>query len=109
MVQRISWKVRLGDTPRFLHRCVWTSGLFSVVLMRLVLVLVLVSGGWKGMMVLPSGIKVFWPLMTCTPRLNMFGNDKADSLIYLNTLKIVCFGIKRGEQQCLVIVHLQPI
>ncbi|EKV11574.1 hypothetical protein PDIG_49300 [Penicillium digitatum PHI26] len=22
---------------------------------------------------LPSGIKVFWPLITCTPRLNMFG------------------------------------
>lgn len=58
------------------------------------------------MMVLPSGIKVFWPLMTCTPRLNMFGNDKADSLICLNTLKIVCFGIKRGGAT--VLSHYPP-
>ena len=74
--------------------------------MRLVLVLVLYLGE-KEMMVLPSGIKVFWPLMTCTPRLNMFG-DETGSLVYLN-LNIVCFGIGGGGEYCLVIVHLQPI
>ena len=61
------------------------------------------------MMVLPSGIKVFWPLMTCTPRLKgMFGDDETGSLIYLHTLKIVCFGIGGGGEGALL-SHCPPL
>lgn len=50
-----------------------------------------------GMMHLPSGIKVFWPLMTCTPRLNMFGDGQRLFLIY-RVEAYRMFGISGGER-----------
>lgn len=60
VVERMSWKVSLGETPRVLHRAEKTSGLFSCNCE-----LLWPYGSGEGGV--PRGMNVFFPLTYLTP------------------------------------------